>query len=81
MTRASVVIKRDDEELFLYKNGDGYPSGLGKDLIEFLDFDNFNLLALLLKCNLQTMDSIPGDIEYKYIIDLNKRTFTIESLD
>lgn len=81
MTRASVVIKRNDEELFLYKNGDGYPSGLGKDLIEFLDFDNFDLFKLLATCELQLEEEIPSDAEYLYTIDLNKRTFTIEKLD
>lgn len=80
MTRASVVIKRNDEELFFYRNGDGYPSGLGKDLIEFLDFDNFDLFKLLTTCELQSEEGIPGDVEYLYTIDLNKRTFTIETL-
>ena len=81
MTRAGVFIVKGGNVLCCYRNGDGYPAGLGCELIDCLDFDNFDLLTLLLKCNLQTMDSIPEDIEYRYIIDLNKRTFTIEKLD
>ena len=81
MTSAGVKIINEGKELLLYRNGDGYPSGLGVEILEHLDFDNFDLFKLISECGLMSVESFPDIVEYSYIINLNKRTFTIESLD
>lgn len=81
MTSAGVKIINEGGELLLYRNGDGYPSGLGVEILEHLDFDNFDLFKLITECRLMSIENFPGIVEYLYIINLNKRTFTIEKLD
>ncbi len=36
-TRASVVVRDNHSKIFLYQHSDGYPTGLGKTLAEFLE--------------------------------------------
>ena len=79
MTRAGVIVKRDKEELYFYRHGDGYPSGLGTDLLNCLNFDEFDLFSIISKCCLQSVDSIPGGIEYLYTIDLDNKTFLLDA--
>lgn len=38
-TRASVIVKDANDKLFFYQHSDGYPDGLGKTLVEFLESD------------------------------------------
>ena len=81
MTSAGVKIINEGGELLLYRNGDGYPSGLGVEILEHLDFDNFDLFKIISECRLMSVESFPGIVEYMYTINLNKRTLTIESYD
>ena len=72
MTRANVVIKHDDKELFLYRHSDGYPEGLGMDLTDCLVPDDpiATIFNILKECSLELTDGIHGDIEYLYTITL-----------
>jgi hypothetical protein len=79
MTRAGVIVKRNGDKLYFYRHGDGYPSGLGIDLLNHLNFDEFDLFDIISKCDLQSVDSIPGGIEYLYTIDLNNKIFLLDA--
>lgn len=82
MTRACVIIKKSDRELIFYRHCDGYPSGLGTDLMECLVSDpTLTLFNIIEDCGLELTDSIHGDIEYLYTIDFDNKTFTCSKND
>ena len=71
-TRANVIVKKGDRELIFYRHCDGYPSGLGEDLEKSIVSDpTFTLFNIIEDCDLELTDSIHGDIEYLYILDLD----------
>ena len=73
MTRANVIVKKGDRELIFYRHYDGYPEGLGEDLKQcFVPDPTYTLFNIIEYCNLEITDSIHGDIEYLYTIDLDK---------
>lgn len=37
-TRCNVVIKKGNDKVYLYHHHDGYPSGVGKDIIEYMEY-------------------------------------------
>lgn len=80
-TRANVIVKKGDRSLYFYRHCDGYPEELGEDLIDCLVSDPVDTLFNIIEnCNLELTDSIHGDIEYLYIIDLDGKLYRYERI-
>lgn len=93
-TRCNVVIKDNDATKYVYHHCDGYLSGVGSELKEFLrdQYKPFNFTAEELRVQLNKWDQsyeiddsgIHGDIEYLYTIEICKDhsiLITAEELD
>ena len=78
-TRANVIVKKGDRKLIFYRQCDGYPENLGEDLKQCIVSDpTFTLFNIIEDCNLELTDSIHGDIEYLYTLDLDGLTLDYE---
>jgi hypothetical protein len=84
-TRCNIIVRRSDENFtVIYHHFDGYPDGVGKELPKILsDFEiTEETTPIILSQYIQSIDreyehepyaqNVHGDIEYVYIIDLNK---------
>lgn len=88
-TRANVIIKKTGEEtVILYHHYDGYPKGVGQDLVRYLSYlPQYLLGTRALGAYIHAHDSAyeehereAGDAEYRYVVDLEKMTLTCEHL-
>ena len=79
-TRCNIVIgKKDEDILFLYHHFDGYPEGVGAELLELRNMvksnmtpqDVYDSLVYLYGDEYELTDRLHGDIEYVYFIKLN----------
>lgn len=84
MTTATIVIKDEDDEVYLYQNHSGSPDMMGKRLKAILQFyDNLwyrvhlqvNLIKQPLLFVEPTKEKVPAD--YTYVITLPKKTIDI----
>lgn len=95
-TRANIVIKQGENEATLYHHHDGYPSGVGAGLFSYIneilereDSDEIMKSPKSLAKYLAGIDddeyeiehSLSGDIEFLYIVNLDKREITCFSTD
>lgn len=95
-TRANVVIKQGEHAATLYHHHDGYPSGVGADLCSYIneilereDADEIMKSPKSLAKYLEGIDddeyeieySLSGDIEFLYIVNLDKREIACFSTD
>lgn len=77
-TRANVIVKKADRELIFYRHCDGYPEELGRDLEGCIVPDQtFTLFNIIEDCDLELTDSIHGDIEYLYTVNMYKDFTTL----
>lgn len=78
-TRCNIVIKKGDDTLYLYHHFDGYPEGVGGELLDLRDMlksdmtpqDVHYSLVYLYGDEYELTDRLHGDIEYVYFIKLN----------
>ena len=71
MTRANIILKKEENKVYLYRHCDGYPSELGQDLEEAIDSTlEDTILNILNIPGIEITDSIHGDIEYLYTVNL-----------
>ena len=74
-TRANVIVKKGDRKLIFYRHCDGYPDGLGEELKNCIASNPVDTLFNIIEnCNLELTNSVHGDIEYLYILDLGDTT-------
>lgn len=93
-TRCNVIIRQQGVQVVLYHHHDGYPEGVGMDLIErfgknFRD-EKAHVLSLSYAVNALIKDQndeyewclrLHGDIEYLYTVDLERKTIVCEAVD
>jgi len=88
-TRANVIIKKaGEDEVILYHHHDGYPKGVGQELVRFLSYlPQYLLSTEALSAYIHAQDEAyeehereASDAEYRYVIDLDKMTLTCEHL-
>lgn len=76
-TRASILVKEDDDKCYVYHHCDGYPSGIGVDMQEYLKTVKYwtieNIVNDLIKAhrcgtthNIWTGESKIGDDGYEW---------------
>lgn len=78
-TRCNIVIKKGEDTLYLYHHFDGYPEGVGAELLDLRDMlksdmtpqDVHYSLVYLYGDEYELTDKLHGDIEYVYFIKLN----------
>lgn len=91
-TRSNIVLKSKSETIYLYHHHDGYPSGVGVDLMNrFYDlmksgrmFDIYNISNELTKDEddeYELTNGLHGDIEYVYEIDVVENTIRCWEFD
>jgi len=83
-TRANIILEEMGNHLWLYHHCDGYPSYLGKHLMEFMstkhkkDYaDIYDIANELFKNDdngFELTQKRHGDIEYLYIINIENKT-------
>ena len=82
-TRASILVKDNNDKCYLYHHHDGYPDGVGQTLVEYLktkcgfsywDLEEIvNELIKLENDEYEYTTCIHGDEEYFYLIDCYKK--------
>ena len=81
-TRCHIIIKKNNDEAFVYRHHDGYPDGAGEDLQAFINnnkdnIDNWSCNDFAAKLSKWDYEfefenrGIHGDEDYIYIIDLD----------
>ena len=78
-TRCNIVIENKNDVLYLYHHFDGYPEGVGAELLELQNMlksnmtpqDVYDSLVYLYGDGYELTDRLHGDIEYVYFIKLN----------
>jgi len=93
-TRCHILIesaKEPEQKIFVYRHYDGYPEGVGKELVKFLktyqithnDWDNRSIAFGLANMDDQYEidDEIHGDEEYVYVIDCENQKLTCYEYD
>ena len=86
-TRANVVIKTQHDKLWFYRHSDGYPEGAMPTLQKFIGWvregksgyaklDTIKDLPDWKVGSIEPTTRIHGDIEYLYVIDLDKKTIS-----
>ena len=85
-TRCNIIVKDDENKVYLYHHHDGYPSGVGVDLLKkfYKRFKDGNYIYMEDVVNELIKDKnddeyeyttgLHGDIEYVYEIDTSART-------
>lgn len=82
-TRCHIVVKQDGIERFLYHHCDGYPEGVGEDLVKILekcpdhDWETIFQYAFEYDCSYEEDFGIHGDEEYLYYIITNTEKATL----
>lgn len=78
MTRCNIVVNDSEDTLYLYHHCDGYPKGVGKELIDYLQTntpktadDVFKGLVFMYGDSYEETNGIHGDISYLYTIDID----------
>lgn len=88
-TRANVIIqKKGEKTMILYYHYDGYPKGVGQELVRYLTYlPQYLLGTRALGAYIHAHDGAyeetdrkAGDAEYQYVVDLDKMTLTCEHL-
>ena len=92
-TRCNIIIKKFTNEVVLYHHYDGYPRGVGIDLVRMFE-DDFkksskiyidDVVNKLIKNEddkgYEWTTGLHGDIEYLYTIDCDAKTITCEDAD
>lgn len=81
-TRCNIVVKEGNKKVYLYHHCDGYPSGVGIDLLDKNLFNKwyYDISYIVNKLIKATDDDgyeytsgIHGDIEYLYVINVKKK--------
>lgn len=91
-TRCNVIVKTKFDKIWLYHHHDGYPEGVGQDLVNRFKekfekdekiwwSDVVNALVKDTKDNYEVTDGEHGDIEYLYTIDCDKKTICWQKID
>ena len=91
-TRCNVIVKTKFDKIWLYNHFDGYPEGVGADLVNRFKekfekdekiwwSDVVNSLVKDTKDNYEVTDGEHGDIEYLYTIDCDKKTICWQKID
>lgn len=91
-TRCNVIVKTKFDKIWLYHHHDGYPEGVGQDLINrFKDkfektgqiwwSDIINELVKDQNDEYEVTNGEHGDIEYLYTIDCDKKTICWQKID
>ena len=87
-TRATILIREGNDEIRIYHHCDGYPSGVGKDLKNYLNknpnrfWDAYGIANGLIKGDCVKDDEYEltscqhGDEEYAYLIDCKDKSIT-----
>lgn len=90
-TRCNIIIRDDNcRQFILYRHCDGYKEETFEHLKKFIKTSNYysaaHLVNNLIRLNLgdgyfpyEITDSIHGDIEYLYIIDLKSKYIRVEN--
>ena len=80
-TRCNIIVKKGSDKQYVYHHCDGYINGVGKELKDFLktvykpDFyiiDELILQLALWDNSYKPCDSIHGDIEYLYTVEIDE---------
>ncbi len=79
-TRCNIVIENKNDALYLYHHCDGYPEGVGNELLELSNMlksgmmpsDVYDTLVYLYGDYYEITNKLHGDIEYVYNIKLNE---------
>ena len=91
-TRCNIIVKAKGKKITLYHHWDGYPEGVGQDLVNKLQkvFDNdyfchwTHIVNKLVKDRedegYEITTGLHGDIEYLYTIDTDKKTLKFQSV-
>ena len=73
MTRCNIVVNDSEDTLYLYHHCDGYPKGVGKELIEYLQTNTPKTadevhkgLVFMYGESYEETEGIHGDISYLY---------------
>lgn len=93
-TRCNVIIRKDGNQVVLYHHWDGYPEGVGYDLVERFrknfqpgqpEWTMAGVVNMLIKDKedqgYEWTTRLHGDIEYLYTVDLNRKTITCDDVD
>lgn len=88
-TRSNIAIISKEETKVIYHHCDGYPEGVGAELLDehlkVLDDETPSKFANALMARdasyQYTNGRLHGDIEYLYVVDTDKKTLTCYSLD
>lgn len=78
-TRCNIVIEKKDDTLYLYHHCDGYPEGVGAELLKLKDTlkrgmtpsDVYDTLVYLYGDDYEPTEGLHGDVEYVYTIKLD----------
>lgn len=88
-TRCNVIVKDKYREFWLYHHHDGYPEGVGADLVKRLkqgferDADVAEVVNALVKDykdEYEITTGEHGDIEYLYTIDCDKKNLSYQAV-
>lgn len=85
-TRCNILVQDNTGSYQLYHHCDGYPEGVGEELKDYLNTEEFSLEAHEFALELESWDSsyeyegkdatLHGDIDYLYKINLEDGTLT-----
>ena len=79
-TRATILIKskKENEEVRIYHHSDGYPAGIGSDILEFNDLvkGKCGMVGCKPDNGYKLTSCQHGDEKYAYLIDCDLKTLT-----
>lgn len=92
-TRATILIKeKDQKDIWIYHHHDGYPSGIGSDLKNYLKTQKYGWIAYEIANDLikdradlkddgyELTEAQHGDEAYAYLIDCDEQTIKCYSI-
>ena len=87
-TRCNVVVIDDQDEIILYHHCDGYPNGVGKELMDYLTKNNpktaedvYRGLVFKYGDEYEIEDRLSGDIDYRYVVTLEHGRKRLQCFD
>lgn len=88
MTRCNIVVNDSTDTLYIYHHCDGYPKGVGQQLIKYLQCntplraqDVLDGLVFMYGEEYEETSSVHGDIEYLYTIDIRNDRISLKCDD